>query len=144
MRSAFQISLPWPPSMNSYWTPFAIPGTKRATMTLTKRARMYRSEVSMAIRQKVGSVALVPFVGAVRLDVELRAPDRRIRDLDNNLKGLLDSLTFNKVWRDDSQVDEMTVRRGAIIRDGAALIIVTALEDQPELVPAAADVDPFA
>lgn len=48
-----------------------------------------------------------------RLSVTIYAypPDRRKRDLDNILKCLLDSLEKAQVFVDDSQIDELIIRR---------------------------------
>ncbi len=124
--AATEITLPWPPSVNSYWQPFAVPGG-RVVMTLTKRARLFRSDVATAIRLKFGAAKLTPYSTPVRIDVELRAPDRRARDLDNHLKGLFDALTHAGVWVDDVLVDEMTVRRGQLIACGCVKVLITPL-----------------
>ena len=118
--------LPWPPSTNGYWMPLVLKGGK-PSLILTSRARDYRQSVLCAIRNKMGP-ALDPITGPVRIDVSLRPPDRRTRDIDNNLKGLFDALTYCRVWKDDSQVDEMTVRRGKVISGGHVEVLVSELE----------------
>ncbi len=134
--AATSITLPWPPTVNGYWQAFAI-GGGRVVMSLTKRARLYRSDVATAIRLKFGAAKLVPYSTPVRIDVELRAPDRRARDLDNHLKGLFDALTHAGVWDDDVLVDEMTVRRGPLIACGCVKVLIAALDAQPDLIPSA-------
>lgn len=116
--------LPWPPSVNGYWMPLNRGG--RPSIVLTARARDYRQSVLCAIRDKMGP-PLAPMEGAVRMDIHLRPPDRRTRDIDNNLKSLLDALTYCKVWKDDSQVDEMTVRRGQVISGGHVEVMISEL-----------------
>lgn len=101
-------------------------------MTLTKDARMYRSLVHEAIRKQLGSARLVPYTTPVRLDQEFRAPDRRRRDLDNFQKGLWDALTHAGVWADDSLVDEFSGRRGRVIKGGAVIVLIAALDREPE------------
>lgn len=139
-RSATQLTLPWPPSVNGYFIPIRM-GTF-TKMALSPRGRAYHGEVASAIAQQLGR-ALVPYRTPVRVDVELRAPDRRSRDLDNSLKALLDSLTKAGVWIDDSQIDEMIVRRGRVIHKGAALVLIAPLDREPDPVQQALDlVDP--
>lgn len=129
VRTALAITLPWPPSVNSYWQPFVVPNTRnRVVMTLTPRAKLYRTDVHAAIRTQCGSVPVATITVPVRIDIELRAPDRRTRDIDNHIKGLFDALTHAGIWQDDSLVDEMTVRRGRIHRDGQANIVISALD----------------
>ena len=118
------LSLPWPPSMNRYWMP--IPGGRG--MTLTRDARQYRKLAADAVQKVLGSCQSdYIFHGRVRLDVELRAPDRRNRDLDNHLKAIQDAMTHCSIWKDDSQIDELTVRRGQVFPGGKAEIIITEL-----------------
>jgi crossover junction endodeoxyribonuclease RusA len=97
---------------------------------LTKRARQYRGDVVSAIRAASGFPSMPP-TARLRLEVELRAPDCRQRDLDNHLKGLQDALMHAGVLPDDSQIDELVMRRGKNLKDGAALVMLTELEAEP-------------
>ena len=56
--------------------------------------------------------------GRLRVELLLYPPDRRRRDIDNYAKSLLDSLTKAGVWEDDSQIDELTIKRCEIIKGG--------------------------
>ena len=97
-------------------------------MMLTKDARQYRTLADEAIFKVLGRrVSEHIFTSPVRMDVELRAPDRRARDLDNHLKAIQDVLTHYSVWVDDSLIDELTVRRGKVFPGGQANIIITEL-----------------
>lgn len=149
-KSATMLTTPWPPTVNSYWRPHVLEVTPSAkngwqkyqvVMTLTKRARLFRSEVHVAIRKQLGHARLVPYSTPVRIDVELRAPDRRTRDIDNNLKALLDSFTHAGVWTDDAVVDEITVRRGRQIKDGCAIVLIAPLDQQPDIPDASQPAD---
>jgi crossover junction endodeoxyribonuclease RusA len=64
------------------------------------------------------------------VDVELRPPTRAKRDLDNYLKALFDSLTHAEVWVDDSQIDELTVRRGRVMPGGGVTLLVNELDGE--------------
>jgi crossover junction endodeoxyribonuclease RusA len=46
-------------------------------------------------------------------------PDKRRRDLDNLPKVVLDSLTKAGVWKDDSQIQRLTIQWGAFWPGGA-------------------------
>ena len=108
--------------MNRYWAP--IPGCRG--MMLTKDARAYRKLASDALWKVLGRRSDEPLMrGSVRLDIELRAPDRRKRDLDNHVKAIQDVLTNYNVWEDDSQIDELSVRRGQLFPQGTAIIFIT-------------------
>ncbi|WP_256824678.1 RusA family crossover junction endodeoxyribonuclease, partial [Pseudomonas aeruginosa] len=49
------------------------------------------------------------------------------RDLDNLLKGLLDSLTKAGAWDDDGLVDDLRIVRGEVIAGGEVLVTIEAL-----------------
>lgn len=56
--------------------------------------------------------------GRVSVEISLHPPDKRKRDLDNYLKGVLDALTHVGIWDDDSQIDKLTIKRGIIVKGG--------------------------
>ncbi len=128
VRAEIQLQLPWPISINGYKMP--IVKGRIAVMTLTKRGRQYQHDVMDAVILQLGKRP-TPFLGRLRISIELRPPDRRKRDIDNSLKTLLDSLTFAQVWKDDSQVDELTVFRAQQMQDGCANVIVSPLGPEP-------------
>lgn len=97
------IILPWPPSVNTYWRTF------RGRMILSKKGRDYRK----AVCEQIADQAIGKF-GKANLAVELEVfrPDNRRRDLDNILKGVLDSMAHAGVYEDDSQIHKLTVYWG--------------------------------
>jgi len=99
--------LPYPPSVNTYWRNI---GPSRTI--LSKRAREYRKSV-LSI---VGPAK--PLLGRLSVSIILSPPDRRKRDLDNAFKGVLDGLAHACVYRDDEQIDELTIRRGPVTKGG--------------------------
>lgn len=114
---AFMV-LPWPPSVNSYWQ------RSSRGMFLGKPGRQFRKDAEVAIQKE----RLQPFGDArVSVVIELRAPDRRNRDIDNHAKGVLDALTHAGVIDDDSQVDCLKLIRGPIEKQGAAYVTIEKL-----------------
>lgn len=112
-----ELTLPWPPSVNAMWrTPNKGPLAGR-TM-LSEEGRAYR----LAVRDAV-LLQGRPRIGEQRcaVDIEMRMPDRRRRDVDNAIKGPLDALTHASVWVDDSQVDDLRVWRSA--RGGGCIVV---------------------
>ena len=119
------LTLPFPPTLNTYWRHVAIKGSPRTL--ISDKGRRYRETVA-----RICMAAGRPSVGTARLRVSIEAcpPDRRARDLDNILKSLLDALGHAGIYADDSQIDRLEVVRGAI--DPVGLVHVTVQEIAPE------------
>ena len=62
--------------------------------------------------------------GSSRVEVDIQAypPDRRKRDLDNIQKILLDSLQAAGIYKDDCQVDKITISRGPVVPEGMIVV----------------------
>ena len=58
--------------------------------------------------------------GRLSMTMTLFPPDKRRRDLDNAFKAPLDALAHAGVYEDDSQIDVLTIRRGAVMGDMAS------------------------
>jgi len=97
------ITLPWPPSVNHYWV-----RTKFGGMTIGRHGKAFRAESLRLIHGYK-----IPSLGNARCDItiDVYPPDKRKRDLDNILKGILDVFSHAKVIDDDSQFDIITIRR---------------------------------
>ena len=122
-----ELTLPWPPSVNTIWRHIAIGGKPRTI--ISKRGREYYD----AVAAEVAVHGLAPYGFGDRLAVEVYAfpPYGRHRDLDNILKATLDSLTKSSVWPDDSQIDRlMVVRRPSVKRGRVHLVISKIKESQ--------------
>lgn len=130
-RSATSLVLPWPPSVNAYKMPVRM--GKRLVLVLTPRARDYRLEVADAIGRQLGHRRTAAcYETPVQVDIEFRAPDRRARDIDNHAKMVLDGLVAAGVLKDDALIDVLNLRRGHVIKDGCANVLIAALDAQPE------------
>jgi crossover junction endodeoxyribonuclease RusA len=62
------------------------------------------------------------------VDILVFPPDNRRRDLDNVLKAILDSLEDAKVFKDDSLIDDLRVRRMDTFKDGKIEIGIEIIE----------------
>lgn len=100
------ITLPWPPSMNTYWRSF------NGRAILSERGRKYR--VAVAEQVALQDVAR-GIVQPIRVEIEAYRPDRRKRDLDNLLKAILDGLAHAGVYEDDSQIHDLRIYWAPII-----------------------------
>lgn len=106
------LSLPYPPSVNTYWRTVA-----GRTMT-SKAGRDYRKAViSECMPERVRNHGR-PLTGRLHATITAYPPDRRRRDLDNLPKAILDALAHAGIYRDDSQIDRLLIVRGAIQREG--------------------------
>jgi crossover junction endodeoxyribonuclease RusA len=95
-----EITLPWPPSVNTYWRNFD------GRMIISAKGREYRETVGdqMTVQRMVKHYA-----GPLRVVIEAWRPDKRRRDLDNLLKATLDGLAHAGVYEDDSQIVDLRI-----------------------------------
>lgn len=100
------LRLPWPPTVNLYWRSIVIKGSVR--VLISQAGRQYREDVLAAVLDQIVPCAIG---GRLAVSIECIMPDRQKRDLDNLTKGVLDSLAHALVFVDDSQIDELIVRR---------------------------------
>lgn len=119
MPEKIELTLPFPPSANSYWR-HAVSGGN-AIIYVSQKGRDYQLEVQKAVAD-----AGFPQVraGRLRVDVMLCSPNKRKWDLDNRLKPLLDALEYANVFDDDELIDALAVFRGPIGDGGAAYVTI--------------------
>lgn len=103
-----ELELPYPPSVNRYWR------HNRGRTHLSKEGRDYQKAVEVCARAQTIS----EITENVELTINVNPPDRRRRDCDNILKGVLDGLQKGGVLRDDSQVKKLTVEMHEPVRGG--------------------------
>lgn len=115
------LTLPYPPSINTYWRHVG------PRVLISANGRRYRRAVGDAVLLGIsaGQIAKEPLPGRLAVLVEAAPPDRRARDLDNTLKALLDALTHAGVWLDDSQIDDLRIVRCPHMRGGQVTVTVT-------------------
>ena len=106
------MNLEFPPTVNSYYVK-----TKRGVF-ISKKGRQFRDAVIASALEQNAYKLMID--NKLTVDVILYPPDRRTRDLDNYMKALLDALTHAKVWGDDSQIDNLNIHRGIVVKHGMA------------------------
>jgi crossover junction endodeoxyribonuclease RusA len=111
MLSRAELSLPFPPTVNTYWR-----NVNGVTM-ISAAGRDYRLTVERVISGRFAEMAFSP-TARLRISIFAYPPDKRRRDLDNLLKAPLDAITFAKLWDDDSQLDAISVERGSACKWG--------------------------
>lgn len=102
--------LPFPPTVNNYYSK-----GRGGVRFISAKGRLFREAVKEEVweQNKAGKLE-----GRINMEVILFPPDRRVRDLDNYMKALLDSLTESGLWEDDSQIDQLCIYRGEIVKTG--------------------------
>ncbi len=116
--SFYVFELPYPPSINTYWRHVSIKG-KRRTL-ISERGRDYREDVCQHIGKGITALN-----SRLKVEIEAYMPDRRVRDLDNLPKSLLDSLTHAGVWADDSLIDDLRIIRRGVESPGRVVVKVS-------------------
>lgn len=107
------MTLPWPPSVNTYWR-HPLTGRFAGMHLISEKGRAYRKNI-----QQLCMVARIkPKEGRLKVTILASPPDRRARDLDNVLKGLLDALTHGGAWHDDEQIDDLHIIRRPVKAGG--------------------------
>lgn len=115
------ITLPYPPTVNTHWR-----NVKGRTL-LSKRGREYRKAVHQAALDDLPDGEWFhdeTMTGRLHVLIDLYPPDHRKRDIDNVIKPLVDALMHAGVFEDDEQIDELRVKRFAVMPPGRAVVTV--------------------
>lgn len=118
------LDIPWPPTANLIW---------RTTRNVTYLSKTYkdflRSAAGAILCQKPRDLFLTE---PVSVEIILHPPRKFRFDIDNRIKPVLDVLTRAGVWKDDSLVDKITVRRAEIKKNGLAVVYIRAIDKSKE------------
>lgn len=107
-----ELELPLPPSVNHYYRHVG-PRT-----LISREGRRFREEVCALL----AAAGVRPLTGLLRVEIEIYPPDRRRRDIDNLQKGLLDALEHGGAYRDDSQIEDLRIRRRGYVPGGKTIV----------------------
>ena len=93
---------------------------------MTDKGKAYKMEVSYMVKGLMVRQGLRRSQGLVALTLRLHPARKGIFDLDNRLKIIQDSL--NQIcFEDDSQVDEVHLYRGGVVKKGKVILRLDAL-----------------
>lgn len=110
----YSLTLPLAPTINTY---YGASGTRR----YIKPAGMaFRQEVAFKVRLE----RLPKLTGRLWVSMRVCPRDKRQQDIDNRVKATLDALMHAGLFEDDSQVDELEVKRGPIVSGGRLEVMI--------------------
>jgi len=110
--------LPYPPSVNTYWRSN---GKRRF---ISKAGVDFSNEVQAIVYDQNRQ-----WFGESRLEVNviIHPRSKRLFDLDNCLKAILDALMKAGCYVDDSQVDILRIERGLPVKGGSCEVEIIAV-----------------
>jgi len=117
-----KLTLPFPPSVNTYWRS-PTKGPLKGRVLISAKGRAYKSSVRKAV---IEQLCALPKASSALADVDivLYPPDLRDRDIDNFNKALFDSLTYASVWVDDKQIKRLCIEWGEKVKGGKVEITI--------------------
>jgi len=110
------LKLPFPPSVNHYWR------RNGNTVFISKAGKDFRVNVLAAVLEQQGKRK--PLEGRLDVEMVLYRGDKRTHDIDNYAKSTLDALAHAGVFVNDSQVDKLTIIRGAVCKPGSMVVTI--------------------
>lgn len=119
------IELPFPPTVNTYWRSTATSG--RVKVYISDKAKKFRYEAFLAARKSKMIAGVKTYHGPLAVTIELYLPNKIKRDVDNYNKGVLDALTYDSVWNDDSQVQKLTtikIQNDGGVKGGKSIVYI--------------------
>lgn len=124
-----RLTLPWPPSVNRYYRSLRT-GAMAGRVLISEEGRAYRLAVDAVVKLTRSSKCYdIPLVVCALAS----PPDRRARDLDNLWKPVLDALQHSGVFLNDSQIDELNIKRGPVVKGGQFAVSVAPIVQMEEV-----------
>ena len=132
-EDALILQLSYPPTVNHYYVEFCKYNPKtnkyRVDKAIGERGRNFRQEL---YRIKLQYHRLLkPFTNPIQVEVQFMMPDRRRRDIaDNVIKPLCDALTYAQFWNDDHIIQDFRSYKAGVESPGMTTIRIQ--EFKPE------------
>ncbi|HGN9484769.1 TPA: RusA family crossover junction endodeoxyribonuclease [Proteus mirabilis] len=111
------LTLPFPPSVNSYWR-----NIKGRTL-ISEKGRKFRINTIASVYEQLKRKPKA-IKENVSVLVRLYPPTKQRRDIDNFLKASFDALTHAGIWEDDQQVKHMDVMLMEVVKGGKLEITI--------------------
>lgn len=117
-----ELELPYPPSANHYYRRVG-PRT-----LISREGRRFRERVCLLL----AATGVRPLRGPLRIEISIYPPDRRKRDVDNAIKAINDSLEHGGAFEDDSQIEDLRIRRRRPVPGGRAIVRIWSMREVAE------------
>ena len=119
------LNLPYPPSINNYWI---ASGHRRF---ISQRGRDFKNDVTAYCAEwRVPNYGDQP----VWVEIILKPRSKKLMDIDNCAKAILDSLEHAGIINSDVQVERLLIERGQPIKNGGCRVLIEVLpSDSSEL-----------
>lgn len=116
-NETIHLTLPFPVSINAYWSSRIIPKKPKPIVStyVTAKGVQFQKDVQAAVVGQLGQHK--PLEGRLAVTMKFHQPNARSCDISNFVKTTEDALTKAGVWLDDSQIDDEHLVRGPISRD---------------------------
>jgi len=120
------LDLPYPPSINNYWI---ASGHRRF---ISKRGVLFRQSVMEYVMDNE-----VPKLGEQSLSVHivLRPRSKKLMDIDNCAKAILDACENAAIFDSDVQVEKLLIERGLPKKGGGCVVMI-------EVIPSSSEENP--
>ena len=120
------LELPYPPSINNYWI---ASGHRRF---ISKRGVLFRQAVAEYVIEHG-----VPKLGdqALSVHIVLRPRSKKLMDIDNCAKAILDACEHAGIFDSDVQVEKLLIERGLPMKNGGCVVLI-------EVIPSSSDENP--
>jgi crossover junction endodeoxyribonuclease RusA len=120
------LDLPYPPSINNYWI---ASGHRRF---ISKRGVLFRQSVMEYVMDNE-----VPKLGDQGLSVHivLRPRSKKLMDIDNCAKAILDACEHAGIFDSDVQVEKLLIERGLPKKGGGCVVMIEVIPFSSEKNP---------
>lgn len=115
---SYSITLPLSPTVNHY---YGAAGNRRY---IKPAGVAFRQEVALAVRLQ----KLPKLLGRLWVSMRVCPRDKRVQDIDNRIKSALDAMMHAGLFVDDSQIDHIEVKRGAVTPGGRLEVLIGEIE----------------
>lgn len=117
MGADYQITLPWPPSANTYYR------RSGRHIHLSNKGRKFKMDAMATLKSLRLDAEQITERLTVRM--ELHPPNRRKFDIDNRIKPVLDALQRGGLIVDDEQIDDLRIKRGDHDTERRGFVIIS-------------------